>query len=74
MAAHAPTTVHDFGGFPEELYRIEYPATGAPELAERTVRLIEEAGFRAGVDERRGLDHGAWVPLRYLGTAALPGA
>jgi 4,5-DOPA dioxygenase extradiol len=52
---HAPL-IHDFGGFPDELYRIEYPAPGDPALAARIADAVPEL--------RRGLDHGAWVPLR----------
>jgi 4,5-DOPA dioxygenase extradiol len=63
MATPSPQTMHDFGGFPDELYQIQYPARGAPELAESARLLL---GDRAVLDDRRGLDHGAWVPLRYL--------
>ena len=56
-------TIHDFRGFPEALYRIHYPAPGAPELATRVMDALAGAGFRATADDRRGLDHGAWVPL-----------
>ena len=61
-----PETIHDFGGFPEELYRIRYPAPGAPELASEAVALLKEAGIAAGVNGCRGLDHGAWVPLSWM--------
>jgi len=61
-----PETIHDFGGFPPELYRLAYPAPGAPELATRCVALLKAADVAAGVDGCRGLDHGAWVPLRWM--------
>jgi len=56
-------TIHDFGGFPAELYALTYPAPGAPELAARVADLIGGAGLRMAVEQGRGLDHGAWVPL-----------
>ena len=61
-----PPTIHDFGGFPDELYQVQYPAPGAPDVARRAVGLLGEAGLAAAVDERRGLDHGAWVPLALM--------
>ena len=45
---------------------MQYPAPGAPELAQDAARLLAQAGFEVALDDRRGLDHGAWVPLRYL--------
>jgi 4,5-DOPA dioxygenase extradiol len=62
----APETIHDFGGFPPELYRLQYRSPGSPRLAEETARVLEASGYKVGFDDRRGLDHGAWVPLRYL--------
>jgi len=61
-----PETIHDFGGFPEPLYRIRYAAPGAPEVAERAVALLRDAGIAAGVNGCRGIDHGAWVPLVWM--------
>jgi 4,5-DOPA dioxygenase extradiol len=61
-----PETIHDFGGFPEELYRIRYAAPGSPELAQEAVSRMKDAGITAGVNGCRGLDHGAWVPLRWM--------
>jgi 4,5-DOPA dioxygenase extradiol len=61
-----PKTIHDFSGFPDELYQLRYPAPGAPELAARAVALLKAAEIAAGIDGCRGLDHGAWVPLRWI--------
>lgn len=65
-AAERPETIHDFGGFPAELYRIRYEAPGAPALAARAAGLLGAAGLGCEVSRDRGLDHGAWVPLRLL--------
>ncbi|MGO4328187.1 dioxygenase [Cupriavidus sp. 2TAF22] len=61
-----PETIHDFGGFPPALYALRYPVAGHPDLAMRTVALLGEAGIPARADPQRGLDHGAWVPVRHL--------
>jgi len=61
-----PETVHDFGGFPAELYTLQYPAPGQPALANAAAQLLTDAGFATGLDAQRGLDHGAWVPLYHL--------
>jgi 4,5-DOPA dioxygenase extradiol len=66
MTTPAPETVHDFGGFPAALYDLQYPVAGHPQLAAEVSRLLSQAGWAVSVDERRGLDHGAWVPLRHL--------
>ncbi|HEY0826091.1 MAG TPA: class III extradiol ring-cleavage dioxygenase [Ramlibacter sp.] len=65
-ATNAPETVHDFGGFDAALYRIQYPAPGHPALAVRTVEVLRAAGWAAEADAAQGLDHGAWVPIRFL--------
>ena len=61
-----PLTIHDFSGFPQELYRITYPAQGDPDLARRVAGLVEAAGLPCDTDTGRGLDHGAWVPLMLM--------
>ena len=66
MTTTAPQTVHDFGGFASKLYELQYPALGHPQLAAETGRLLTDAGYALDFDERRGLDHGAWVPLFHL--------
>ena len=70
LAQAHPETLHDFGGFPEALYQMRYPAPGDPALAARVVAMIRAAGLAAELDDQRPLDHGAWVPLR----AAFPEA
>ena len=66
MTTAQPETVHDFGGFPRALYELHYPALGQPALATLTAELLQKAGWNVGVEAHRGLDHGAWVPLRHL--------
>lgn len=65
-AAERPETVHDFGGFPRALYAIQYPAPGSPTVADRVRQVLQSQGVAATLDGRRGLDHGAWVPLLHL--------
>ena len=62
----APETIHDFSGFAPQLKRMQYPAPGAPALAERAVALLRDAGIAAELHPNRGLDHGSWVPLSVL--------
>lgn len=61
-----PETIHDFGGFPPDLYQMRYAAPGAPPVAQRAVELLKAAGLSASSNACRGLDHGAWVPLRHM--------
>ncbi len=59
-------TIHDFWGFPEELYALRYPATGCREAAQEVFAAIAAADLPVQRDEQRGLDHGAWIPLRLM--------
>jgi 4,5-DOPA dioxygenase extradiol len=63
-AMEQPRTIYDFGGFPRELYEVEYPVPGNPELAARVRDLL--APVSAGLDERWGLDHGTWSVLHHV--------
>ncbi|WP_311970878.1 class III extradiol ring-cleavage dioxygenase [Pseudomonas baltica] len=69
-ASTAPSTIHDFGGFPDALYQIQYPAPGSPALAAQIVDMLHTAGWKSSLNVNRGLDHGAWVPLLYLAPEA----
>jgi 4,5-DOPA dioxygenase extradiol len=61
-----PQTIHDFGGFDPALHEMTYPAPGHPALARRAIEVLAAAGWPVAGDARRGLDHGAWVPLMHL--------
>jgi 4,5-DOPA dioxygenase extradiol len=62
----APGLIYDYFGFPEESYRITYPAPGAPELAASVAGMFSKAGIPAVLDDRRGFDHGVFVPLAIM--------
>jgi len=64
--ADRPETIHDYSGFPDELYELRYPATGCREVSTEVERHLTAAGIGVVADERRGLDHGAWIPLRLM--------
>jgi 4,5-DOPA dioxygenase extradiol len=64
--AARPETIHDFYGFPQALFDIQYPAKGDPTLAALVTELLDKAGLPTTLDPIQGLDHGAWVPLRLL--------
>lgn len=63
-AMQNPPTIHDFGGFPKELFAVQYPAPGSPDLAKETKSLITKT--EVGLDEKWGLDHGAWSVIKHL--------
>lgn len=63
-AMQNPTTIHDFGGFPQQLFDVQYPAPGSPELAHETKSLITNT--QVGLDDSWGLDHGAWSVIKHL--------
>jgi 4,5-DOPA dioxygenase extradiol len=70
MTNKSPATLHEFGGFPRPLHDLQYPASGHLRCAVEASRLLSEAGFAVSLDDERGLDHGAWVPLLHLLPAA----
>ncbi|MEO5570387.1 MAG: 4,5-DOPA dioxygenase extradiol [Bacteroidia bacterium] len=59
-----PQTIHDFGGFPQALFDVQYPAPGSPDLAKQTKSLIKKT--EVGLDDKWGLDHGAWSVIKHL--------
>ncbi len=63
-AMEQPKTIHDFGGFPRELYEVQYPAPGSPELALETKGLVTQT--EVGLDQKWGLDHGCWSVVKHL--------
>ncbi|NMY04784.1 dioxygenase [Pseudomonas sp. WS 5059] len=72
-ASPAPETWHDFGGFPRELFAVQYPAPGDPALAQQIVELLAADGLPARLDHQRPFDHGTWVPLSLMyPTADIP--
>jgi 4,5-DOPA dioxygenase extradiol len=63
-AMKRPATIHDFGGFPSELYNVQYPAPGSPGLADDLKRTVVKT--EVGLDEKWGLDHGAWSFIKHM--------
>lgn len=67
-AMQQPRTIHDFGGFPKALFDVQYPAPGSPELANETKSIVKKT--EVGLDQKWGLDHGAWSVIKHLYPAA----
>jgi 4,5-DOPA dioxygenase extradiol len=67
-AMEKPPTIHDFGGFPRELFEVEYPAPGSPEFARETISIISKT--KVSPDDKWGLDHGCWSVVKQLYPAA----
>ncbi|MBZ5859280.1 4,5-DOPA-extradiol-dioxygenase [Flavihumibacter profundi] len=63
-AMEHPRTIHDFGGFPDELFKVQYPAPGDPQLAIDTVQMVKTVSV--GLDHEWGLDHGTWTVVRHM--------
>jgi 4,5-DOPA dioxygenase extradiol len=63
-AMESPKTIHDFGGFPQALFDVQYPAKGSPEVAKQTAELI--TSVNVGLDHEWGLDHGTWTVVRHM--------
>src|SRR5690606_24563192 len=63
-AMQNPRTIHDFGGFPQALFDVQYPAPGSPKLAKETQKLITST--KVELDDKWGLDHGAWSVIKHL--------
>lgn len=59
-------TIHDFGGFPKQLYHLQYPAKGEPKIAALIKQTLKDRNIEVEMDSERGLDHGAWIPLQYI--------
>ena len=66
MASPNPPMVYDYYNFPPETYEVVYPAPGAPELAKRTLSLLQDAGIEAALNDTQGYDHGTFVPMEIM--------
>lgn len=69
-SARSHSLYYDYGGFPPEAYRLKYPAAGSPEVAGEVKKALEEAGFQPVLDEKRGWDHGVFIPFLLINPSA----
>jgi aromatic ring-opening dioxygenase catalytic subunit (LigB family) len=65
-SAKNPSMYYDYSGFPPETYKYEYPAPGSPELAQRIQNLLGDSGLESQLNEKRGFDHGVFIPLMIM--------
>lgn len=66
LTSPRPGLLYDYYGFPESTYKVKYPAPGAPDLAQKVLRLLKEAAIPCGVDDVRGWDHGLFIPFLFM--------
>lgn len=69
-SARSHSLYYDYGGFPQEAYNLKYPAPGSPEVAGQVKKALEEAGFQPVLDEKRGWDHGVFIPFLLINPSA----
>lgn len=65
-SGETPALIYDYGGFPDEAYKIKYPAPGNPQLAEKLFNLLQNNGVEAKLDNKRGFDHGLFIPMKIM--------
>ena len=61
-----PSMLYDYSGFPPQAYQVQYPAPGSPDLAKRIQSLLTNKGIASELDEKRGFDHGVFIPLKLM--------
>ena len=66
LGAQTPPMFYDYYGFPDEAYTIQYPAPGSPELAQKITNILEGCGLPSNIDNKRGFDHGLFIPLKMM--------
>ena len=66
LGANNPPMFYDYYGFPEQAYKITYPAPGNPELADQIAGLLKKNNIPARIDPKRGFDHGLFIPLKLM--------